>query len=245
MFESLKDDINGIVERDPAARSALEVLICYPGIHAILMHRIAHYLWRRGWVTTSRWISQLARWVTGIEIHPGATIGKRLLIDHGMGVVIGETAEIGDNVTLYQQVTLGGVSLDARKRHPTIEDNVVIGAGAAVLGPFTVGKGARVGANAVVLKEVEPGASVVGIPAKPVGPQEVSDDQKECFPAYGTLPGATVDPVARSLDRLYSEIERLAAKVADLEATGTAKSDVVETTSNDDDKVKSLAVSKR
>lgn len=217
MFESLKDDINGVVERDPAARSALEVLICYPGVHAILMHRIAHYLWRRGWVTTSRWLSQLARWLTGIEIHPGATIGKRLLIDHGMGVVIGETAEVGDNVTLYQQVTLGGVSLDARKRHPTIEDGVVIGAGAAVLGPFTVGKGARVGANAVVLKEVEPGATVVGIPAKPVGPQEVSVDQKECFPAYGTLPGATVDPVARSLDLLHDEIERLAAKVAVLE----------------------------
>ena len=240
MFESLKDDINGIVERDPAARSALEVLICYPGVHAILMHRIAHNLWRRGWVTTSRWLSQLARWLTGIEIHPGATIGKRLLIDHGMGVVIGETAEIGDNVTLYQQVTLGGVSLDARKRHPTIEDNVVIGAGAAVLGPFTVGKGARVGANAVVLKEVEPGTTVVGIPAKPVGPQEVSDDQKECFPAYGTLPGAAGDPVARSLDRLHDEIDRLAAKVASLES---AQSDIIETSK--DDNVEPMAVSKR
>ena len=158
-----------------------------------------------------------------------------------MGVVIGETAEVGDNVTLYQQVTLGGVSLDARKRHPTIEDNVVIGAGAAVLGPFTVGKGARVGANAVVLKEVEPGTTVVGIPAKPVGPQEVSDDQKECFPAYGTLPGAAVDPVARSLDRLHGEIERLAAKVADLEA---ARPETIVEASNDD-KVKPLAVSKR
>ena len=218
MFQSLKDDINAVVERDPAARSAFEVLLCYPGVHAILMHRVAHNLWRRGWITTSRWLSQLARWLTGIEIHPGATIGKRLLIDHGMGVVIGETAEIGNNVTLYQHVTLGGVSLDARKRHPTIEDDVVIGAGAAVLGPFTIGKGARVGANAVVLKEVEPGTTVVGVPAKPVGPQEVSDDQKECFPAYGTLPGATVDPVARSLDRLHGEIERLSAKVADLEA---------------------------
>ncbi len=225
MFQSLKDDINAVVERDPAARSALEVLLCYPGVHAILMHRIAHYLWRRGWVTTSRWLSQIARWLTGIEIHPGATIGKRLLIDHGMGVVIGETAEIGDNVTLYQQVTLGGVSLDARKRHPTIEDDVVIGAGAAVLGPFTVGKGARVGANAVVLKEVEPGATVVGIPAKPVGPQEVNIDQNECFPAYGTLPGATVDPVARSLDLLQGEIERLAVKVANLEAAATSHRD--------------------
>lgn len=228
MFQSLKDDINAVVERDPAARSVLEVLLCYPGVHAILMHRIAHHLWRRGWITSSRWLSQVARWVTGIEIHPGATIGKRLLIDHGMGVVIGETAEIGNNVTLYQHVTLGGVSLDARKRHPTIEDDVVIGAGAAVLGPFTIGKGARVGANAVVLKEVEPGTTVVGVPAKPVGPQDVSEDQKECFPAYGTLPGASVDPVARSLDRLHGEIERLSAKVADLEAGPAALSKIAD-----------------
>jgi serine O-acetyltransferase len=218
MFQSLKDDINAVVERDPAARSVFEVLLCYPGVHAVLMHRIAHHLWRRGWVTTSRWISKVARWLTGIEIHPGATIGKRLLIDHGMGVVIGETAEIGDNVTLYQQVTLGGVSLDARKRHPTIEEDVVIGAGAAVLGPFTVGRGARIGANAVVLRAVEPGVTVVGVPAKPVGPQEVDEAQIDCFPAYGTLPGAALDPVARSLDRLHEEIDRLAAKIAVLEA---------------------------
>jgi len=145
MIQALKDDINAVVERDPAARSVFEVLLCYPGVHAILFHRVAHKLWHLGWTTSARWLSQVARWLTGIEIHPGATIGKRLLIDHGMGVVIGETAEIGDNVTLYQHVTLGGVSLDARKRHPTIEDDVVIGAGAAVLGPFTIGKGARVG----------------------------------------------------------------------------------------------------
>jgi serine O-acetyltransferase len=223
MLQSLKDDINAVVERDPAARSAWEVLLCYPGVHAILMHRLAHYLWSRGWITTSRWLSQVARWLTGIEIHPGATIGKRLLIDHGMGVVIGETAEIGDNVTLYQHVTLGGVSLDARKRHPTIEDDVVIGAGAAVLGPFTIGKGARVGANAVVLKAVAPGVTVVGVPATPVGPQEVNEEQECCFPAYGTLPGVTVDPVARSLDRLHGEIERLGAKVVALEAASAAR----------------------
>jgi serine O-acetyltransferase len=219
MIKTLKDDINAVVERDPAARSAFEVLLCYPGVHAILFHRIAHRLWRRGWTTSARWLSQVARWLTGIEIHPGATIGKRLLIDHGMGVVIGETAEIGDNVTLYQSVTLGGVSLNPEKRHPTIEDDVVIGSGAAVLGPFTVGKGARVGANAVVLKAVEPGTTVVGIPAKPTGPQEVLQEEEICcFPAYGTLPGATVDPVARSLDRLQGEIERLSTKVASLEA---------------------------
>ena len=219
MIQALKDDINAVVERDPAARSAFEVLLCYPGVHAILFHRVAHKLWRRGWTTSARWLSQVARWLTGIEIHPGASVGKRLLIDHGMGVVIGETAEIGDNVTLYQSVTLGGVSLNPEKRHPTIEDDVVIGSGAAVLGPFTVGKGARIGANAVVLKAVEPGTTVVGIPAKPTGPQEVSKaEDVRCFPAYGTLPGATVDPVARSLDRLQEEIERLSTKVTALEA---------------------------
>lgn len=220
MIQTLKDDINAVVERDPAARSTFEVLLCYPGLHAVLFHRFTHKLWSRGWTTTARWLSQVARWLTGIEIHPGATIGKCLLIDHGMGVVIGETAEVGDNVTLYQNVTLGGVSLDARKRHPTIEDDVVIGAGAAVLGPFTIGKGARVGANAVVLKAVEPGATVVGVPAMPTGPQEITEDQQCCFPAYGTLPGASVDPVARSLDRLQNEMLRLTAKVSKLEGRG-------------------------
>ena len=235
MLQTLKDDINAVVERDPAARSAFEVLLCYPGVHAVMLHRFAHKLWQRGWLTTSRWISQLGRWLTGIEIHPGATIGKRLLIDHGMGVVIGETAVIGDNVTLYQQVTLGGVSLDPGKRHPTIEDDVVIGAGAAVLGPFVVGKGARVGSNAVVLKAVEPGTTVVGIPAKPVGPQEVSTDQQACFPAYGTVPGMTSDPVSRALDRLQKEIERLNAKVSDLEVRSIAlERDAIENPGEDE-----------
>ncbi|MGH6887237.1 MAG: serine O-acetyltransferase, partial [Geminicoccales bacterium] len=152
MFEDIRGDIEAVVERDPAARSRLEVLLCYPGVHARIVHRLAHVLWNRGWTVTARFISHIGRWLTGIEIHPAAVIGKRLLIDHGMGVVIGETAVIGDDVTLYQQVTLGGVSLEPGKRHPTIEDGVVIGAGAAVLGPFTVGKGARIGSNAVVLK---------------------------------------------------------------------------------------------
>ena len=240
MFQALKDDIQAVVERDPAARSAFEVLLCYPGVHALLIHRVAHHLWRRRWVTSSRWLSQLARWLTGIEIHPGATIGKSLLIDHGMGVVIGETAEIGDNVTLYQGVTLGGVSLDPEKRHPTIEDDVVIGSGAAVLGPFTVGKGARVGANAVVLKAVEPGTTVVGVPALPTGPQEVTEDQRVCFPAYGTLPGVTLDPVARSLDRLHGEMQRLTAKVAELEEREPAIAEV-----EPDREVEPIAASKR
>ncbi|MEM7044643.1 MAG: serine O-acetyltransferase [Pseudomonadota bacterium] len=219
MFKTLKDDIHAVVERDPAARSTWEVLLCYPGLHAVLFHRFTHTLWLRGWTTSARWLSQVARWLTGIEIHPGAKIGKRLLIDHGMGVVIGETAEIGNNVTLYQGVTLGGVSLNAGKRHPTLEDDVIVGAGAAVLGPFTVGKAARVGSNAVVLKAVEPGTTVVGVPAMPTGPQEVArDEDVDCFPAYGTFPGAAVDPVARSLERLQCELERLNGKVAELEA---------------------------
>jgi serine O-acetyltransferase len=166
-------------------------------------------------VVSARFLSQIGRWLTGIEIHPGAQLGRRLLIDHGMGVVIGETAVVGDNVTLYQQVTLGGVSLDPGKRHPSVEDDVVIGAGAAVLGPLTIGKGARVGSNAVVLKDVPPGTTVVGIPARPIGPQPVVTET--CFPAYGTAPGAAIDPVARVIDRLTERVEELNARVAELE----------------------------
>jgi serine O-acetyltransferase len=215
MFKTLADDIQAVVERDPAARSKLEVLLCYPGLHAVMFHRVAHGLWQRGWLVSARFLSQIGRWLTGIEIHPGAELGRRLLIDHGMGVVIGETAVVGDNVTLYQQVTLGGVSLDPGKRHPTVEDDVVIGAGAAVLGPLTVGRGARVGSNAVVLKDVPAGATVVGIPARPIGPQPVV--KETCFPAYGTAPGAAIDPVARVIDRLSERLEELSARVAELE----------------------------
>jgi serine O-acetyltransferase len=215
MFKRLAEDIQAVAERDPAARSKLEVVLCYPGLHAVMFHRLSHRLWTHGWLTTGRFVSQIARWLTGIEIHPGAQLGRRLLIDHGMGVVIGETAIVGDNVTLYQQVTLGGVSLDPGKRHPTVEDDVVIGAGAAVLGPLTIGKGARVGSNAVVLKDVAPGATVVGIPARPIGPQPVAAEA--CFPAYGTAPGAAIDPVARVIDRLGERLEELTARVAELE----------------------------
>jgi serine O-acetyltransferase len=224
MFKAIRDDVQAVVERDPAARSAFEVLLCYPGVHAVLFHRLSHALWRRGWIVLARWLSQLARWLTGIEIHPGAKVGRRLLIDHGMGVVVGETAEIGDNVTLYQGVTLGGVSLNPGKRHPTIEDDVVIGTGAAVLGPLTVGKGARVGSNAVVLKDVAPGTTVVGVPARPVGPQEVKAAKPApCFPAYGTTPGAEVDPVARMLERLNQEVQQLNARVEELEQAAAAQ----------------------
>ena len=168
MFEDIKGDIQAVVERDPAARSRLEVLLCYPGIHARLIHRLAHALWRRGWTLTARFVSHIGRWLTGIEIHPAAVIGKRLLIDHGMGVVIGETAVIGDDVTLYQQVTLGGVSLEPGKRHPTVEDDVVIGSGAKLLGSIRVGRGAKVGANSVVIHDVPENSTVVGNPGHPV-----------------------------------------------------------------------------
>jgi serine O-acetyltransferase len=215
MFKTLSDDMQAVLERDPAARSKLEVLLCYPGLHAVLIHRVAHALWRRGWLLAARLLSQFARWLTGIEIHPGAQLGRRLLIDHGMGVVIGETAVVGDNVTLYQNVTLGGVSLNPGKRHPTLEDDVVIGAGAAVLGPFTVGRGARIGSNAVVLREVSPGATMVGVPARQVGPQPAATER--CFPAYGVEPGVTVDPVSRAIDRLTLEFEELSLRVAQLE----------------------------
>lgn len=159
-------DIDTIIARDPAARSRFEVALTYPGLHALWWHRIAHFLWNRNWKTLARWISMHARFKTGIEIHPAAKIGKGFFIDHGMGVVIGETAIVGDNVTLYHGVTLGGTSLDKVKRHPTIEDNVIIGAGAKILGNITIGKGSRVGANSVVIKNVPAGSYVVGVPGK-------------------------------------------------------------------------------
>ncbi|KJS73893.1 MAG: serine acetyltransferase [Comamonadaceae bacterium BICA1-1] len=167
MFARLKSDLDCILERDPAARSRWEVLTCYPGLHALLLHRCAHALWGRGWKWLARWLAHWSRWFTGIEIHPGATIGARVFIDHGMGVVIGETAEIGDGCTIYHGVTLGGVALHkGAKRHPTLGRDVVIGAGAKVLGGFVVGDGARVGSNAVLTKAVPPGATAVGNPAR-------------------------------------------------------------------------------
>ena len=166
MFNQLKEDINSVFDRDPAARNWFEVLTCYPGLHALLMHRVNHKLWVWGFRWLARWLSLIARWVTGIEIHPGAVIGRRFFIDHGLGVVIGETAEIGNDVTIYQGVTLGGTSWLKGKRHPTLEDGVIVGAGAKVLGPFTVHAGARIGSNAVVTKEVAAGATVVGVPGR-------------------------------------------------------------------------------
>lgn len=168
MFERLKKDVQAVFERDPAAKSVLEVVFCYPGLHAIWLHRLASRLYRRGWVFWPRLISNVARFMTGIEIHPGATIGEGLFIDHGMGVVIGETAEVGNNVTLYQGVTLGGTGKEKGKRHPTVGDNVVIASGAKVLGSFKVGDNSKIGAGSVVLSEVPPNSTVVGIPGKVV-----------------------------------------------------------------------------
>jgi serine O-acetyltransferase len=166
VFDTLRRDIRAALERDPAARHALEVLLCYPGLHALYFHRLAHWLWTHRLKTLGRLVSHIGRFVTGIEIHPGAVIGPGLFIDHGMGVVIGETTEIGENVTIYQGVTLGGTSLEKKKRHPTIGNNVVIGAGAKILGPFKVGDNSRIGSGSVVVKEVPPNAVVVGVPGQ-------------------------------------------------------------------------------
>ena len=168
MFDQVREDIRSVFHRDPAARNTLEVLLNYPGLHAVLFHRLAHGLWTRNFKQLARLLSTFSRWLTGIEIHPGAKIGRRFFIDHGMGVVIGETAEIGDDVTLYHAVTLGGTSWSKGKRHPTLEDGVVVGAGAKVLGPFTVRKNAKIGSNSVVTKEVPEGATVIGIPGRVV-----------------------------------------------------------------------------
>ncbi len=168
MFQMIRDDIQSVFNRDPAARSWLEVVLLYPGLHALWAHRLSHWLWIRKFKLLGRWVSQIARGITGIEIHPGATIGKRFFIDHGMGVVVGETAEVGDDVTLYHGVTLGGTSLNKGKRHPTLENNVVVGAGAKILGAITVGANSRIGANAVVVKPVPPNSVVVGVPGQPV-----------------------------------------------------------------------------
>ncbi len=218
-FKRLRDEIDAAMRRDPAARTRLEVALLYPSFHALVAHRLAHALWVRGWRLLGRFISQIARVLTGIEIHPGATIGRRFFIDHGMGVVIGETAEIGDDVMLYHGVTLGGTSLSQGKRHPTLESGVIVGAGAKILGPVTVGANARIGANAVVVKDVPAGASAIGVAARVVPPR----DQREGFVAYGTPTSDLPDPVARAIGGLVDQIDRLSARINDLEQNPTAK----------------------
>jgi serine O-acetyltransferase len=219
VFQIVKDELDSIIARDPAARTRIEVALTYPGFHAVMFHRVSHGLWIRGWRFLGRYVSQVGRLLTGIEIHPGATVGRRLFIDHGMGTVVGETAEIGDDVTMYHGVTLGGVAPSVnsaaqvnRKRHPTIRNCAIIGAGAQVLGPITVGEQARVGANAVVVKDVPPGVAVVGIPARPVTRNASSD-----FMAYGTPTGDLPDPVARAVEGLTEQVTALKARVEELE----------------------------
>ena len=228
MFSRLREDLASVRERDPAARSTLEVLTCYPGIHALIFHRIAHGAWTREWHWLGRFISHISRFLTGIEIHPGAVIGRRVFIDHGMGVVIGETAEIGDDCTIYQAVTLGGTSLyRGTKRHPTLGRGVVVGAGAKVLGGFTVGEGAKIGSNAVVVKPVPAGATAVGNPARVVDPERDAAREQKAeqigFSAYGVTRDMD-DPVSKALhgllDHSVETDRRLQAIIARLEAAG-------------------------
>jgi serine O-acetyltransferase len=209
MFKRLREDIGVVFDRDPAARHALEVITTYPGVHAVILHRLSHGCWKIGLKWLARFISTLARWFTGIEIHPGAKIGRRLFIDHGMGVVIGETAEIGDDCTLYHGVTLGGTSWDKGKRHPTLGNNVVIGAGAKVLGPITVADNARIGSNSVVVKNVEESSTMVGLPAHAVGSDEYNRANGR-FDAYGHRPSAD-DPVALAIHGLCQQLKSMEA----------------------------------
>jgi serine O-acetyltransferase len=213
MFKTLRNDIACILERDPAARTAWEVLTCYPGLHAIYLHKLSRWLWLHGLRWLGRLVSQFARWMTGIEIHPGAKIGCCVFIDHGMGVVVGETAEVGDGCTIYQGVTLGGTSLyRGAKRHPTLGAGVVVGAGAKVLGGFTVGDGARIGSNAVVVKEVPAGATVVGIPGRIV---EDHATQAERFAAYAVVQEHD-DPYAKAIQKLVEHSQELEKALAAL-----------------------------
>jgi serine O-acetyltransferase len=219
MLQRIRQDVACVFERDPAARNTFDVLTTYPGVHAIIHHRVANWLWCKGFKWLARFLSAFSRWMTGIEIHPGATIGDRFFIDHGMGVVIGETAEIGNDCTLYHGVTLGGTSWNKGKRHPTLQDGVVVGAGAKVLGPITVHEGARIGSNAVVTKEVPAGVSVVGIPGRIVRKPDPEVDKrrkdiadKMGFDAYG-MADEMPDPVARSLNSLMDHMSAVDLKI--------------------------------
>jgi len=225
MFGRIREDIGCVFERDPAARSVWEVLTCYPGFHALELHRIAHALWKAKLRWLARFLSHVTRFLTGVEIHPGARIGRRVFIDHGMGVVIGETAEIGDDCTLYHGVTLGGTrpsrEQGGQKRHPTIGNDVIVGSGAQVLGPFRVGDGARIGAASVVLKEVPDGATMVGNPAHQVGRRAASEAMPPVFEPYG-ISGEIPDPIARPLAALLDEVAALRARVAEVERESDA-----------------------
>jgi serine O-acetyltransferase len=217
-FMFLRETVRTYRERDPAARSFLEVLLCYPGLHAVMWHRLSHWLWLHDLYLLGRFSSHVARWLTGIEIHPAARLGRRLVIDHGMGVVVGETAEIGDDCYLYHQVTLGVARTSGGKRHPTVGNNVIIGAGAKVLGPIRVGDNARVGSNAVVLEDVPDNTTVVGIPARPVDRQLTRDRKVPAFDPYGIPCDGSLDPLLRDLDQMHCELAELEARVTRLAA---------------------------
>ncbi len=213
MFRTIREQIDTVFREDPAAKSTLEILLCYPGLHAILLHRLSHRLYQSGVPLLPRVISQFGRWITGIEIHPGAKIGRRFFIDHGMGVVIGETAEIGDDVLLYQGVTLGGTGKECGKRHPTIGNHVVVGTGAKVLGNILVGDGSRIGAGSVVVRPVPPGSTVVGIPGKVVRRRAETDDDLE----HGKLP----DPEGQAISELRERVAKLEQLVKTLTESST------------------------
>jgi serine O-acetyltransferase len=214
-FTRLLEDVESFMQRDPAARSKIEVILCYSGYHALVLHRFANACWRKNYFLLGRFISNFSRFITGIEIHPGATIGRRFFIDHGMGVVLGETSEVGDDVTLYQGVTLGGTSLEKGKRHPTLGNGVIVGSGAQILGPIIISDASRVGSNAVVLEDVPIGATVVGIPAKIVMGRDKSLDDEFC--AYGTPTEGLPDPIARSFESLRNQLNFLGEKLIQLE----------------------------
>jgi serine O-acetyltransferase len=223
MFKRLREDINCVFERDPAARNSWEVLTAYPGLHALVGHRFAHWLWETGLKWLARFVSHIMRWLTGIEIHPGARIGRRFFIDHGMGVVIGETAEIGDDCTLYHGVTLGGTSWKPGKRHPTLENCVVIGAGAKVLGPIRIGQRAKIGSNSVVVKDVPENATVVGIPGHIVTKRhdEKAEQRKKIadkigFTAYAQAPDSA-DPVAQAVDRILEHLHAVDERINEID----------------------------
>ena len=216
MFSNIREQIATVFKRDPAARSVLEILLCYPGFHAVLIHRVAHGVYKRGWFTLARVISQFSRTLTGIEIHPGATIGRRFFIDHGMGIVIGETAEIGDDVLMYQNVTLGGTGKQGGKRHPTIGNEVVIGTGAKILGNIKIGDHVKVGAGSVVVRSVPDHSTVVGVPGRVVGDANADLDTLE----HGKLP----DPQGQAMDELskrVSELESMVRSMANDKAIST------------------------
>lgn len=220
MFDRIREDIGVVFERDPAARTVWDIVLTYPGFHSLLLYRMAHVLWNGGLRWPARFLSHLARFLTGIEIHPAAKIGRRFFIDHGMGVVIGETAEIGDDVTIYQGVTLGGTSTKRGKRHPTVEDWVVIGAGATVLGAVTVGRKSKIGSGSVVIEPVPPGSTVVGIPGRVVegegGSATVDLD-------HAKLP----DPIARALRSLSDQVQKLEKRVNELDPSQDADQDAI------------------